>query len=67
MRMFGCSLIGVLVIALEVCAQGAGQPPQPDNLDSALIAWEKTMTDLKSFVANIDRTTNDKALNTGDT
>src|SRR6266849_5397884 len=44
----------------------SAQQPAPENLGTVLKGWEKAMTDLKSFVAVVERTTLDKALNAED-
>ena len=62
MRVFACSLIGLLIIAASMSAQ----PSPAEDLDSVLRGWEKAMTDLKSFVAVVERTTLDKALGAKD-
>lgn len=58
MRVFAYSLIGLLLVA----ASASAQPAQVENLDSVLRGWEKAMTDLRSFVCVVQRTTVDKAL-----
>lgn len=60
MRTFVCSLFGLLIVAGSLSAQPA------EDLDSVLRGWEKAMTDLKSFVSVVERTTLDKALGAKD-
>ena len=62
MRVFAGSLIVLLAIAMTA----ATQQPAPENLDTVLRGWEKAMTDLRSFVAVVERTTLDKALSAKD-
>ncbi|MSQ94303.1 MAG: TIGR03009 domain-containing protein [Gemmataceae bacterium] len=62
MRIAGISVIGILAVSLVALAQ----PPAQENLDTVLRGWEKAMTDLKSFVSVVERTTLDKALNARD-
>ena len=62
MRVFTYSVLGLLAVALTASAQQPGQ----ENLDTVLVGWEKAMTDLRSFVAEVNRTTLDKALNVQD-
>ena len=62
MRVIACSLAVLLVVVFTASAQ----QPGPENLDSVLKGWEKAMTDLKSFVSVIERTTFDKALSAKD-
>ncbi len=61
MRTIGLSLLAVLTITLLAPAQ-----PAQENLDTVLRGWEKAMTDLQSFVSEVQRTTLDKALNARD-
>ena len=61
MRLFTYALVGLLIVSAAVSAQ-----PAPENLDTVLQGWEKAMTDLKSFVAVVDRVTLDKALGAKD-
>lgn len=61
MRVFACSVIGLFAVVVTASAQ-----PAPENLDSVLRGWEKAMTDLKSFVAVVERTSLDKALGAKD-
>ena len=61
MRVFAGSIIVLLAVALTAFTQ---QPPE--TVDSVLRGWEKAMTDLKSFVAVVERSTFDKALKTND-
>jgi TIGR03009 family protein len=63
MRVVASSLILVLA---GVIAVSASPQPAKDDLMSALKGWEKAMTDLKSFVAVVDRTSLDKQLNVKD-
>ena len=63
MRSFACSILGMFALALTATAQGLAPP---ENLDSVLRGWEKSMTDLKSFAAVVERDTLDKALQTRD-
>jgi TIGR03009 family protein len=62
MRVFAYSVIGMMAVALTASAQ----PPAQENLETVLRGWEKAMTDLKSFVAVVERTTLDKALGARD-
>ncbi len=62
MRAFACSLIGLLIAAVLVSAQ----PAPAEDLDTVLRGWEKAMTELKSFVSVVERTTLDKSLNAKD-
>ena len=62
MRVFAYSVIGLVAVALTAWAQ----PPAQENLDTVLRGWEKAMTDLRSFVAVVERTTLDKALGAKD-
>ena len=62
----------LLISAAVVLAQTPGTPPAaPANadqmLDRVLAGWEKAMTDLRSFEADCDRVSLDKAFNTLDT
>ena len=43
-------------------AQGVGQPPAQETLDSVLRGWEKAMTDLQSFACVVQRQTLDKSV-----
>ncbi len=66
MRKLGLSVLSLLACAFVVLGQ-AGAPPVPqENLDGVLAAWEKSMTDLRSFAVEIERTSFDKVLNTRD-
>ncbi len=69
MRLFSFSLISSLAIAFSALGQGV-QPPQPpaqqSGLDTVLRGWEKAMTDLRTFVAEVDRRTLDKSIGTND-
>src|SRR5688572_14141885 len=65
MRSFGCSMIGLLMLTASSFAQGP-PPAAKDPLDGVLGGWEKAMTDLRSFVVVVDRTTIDKSLQTKD-
>ncbi len=63
-----CSAWG-LVGAGPVFAQGAMQPITPQEeaaLNQILRGWEKSMTDLRSFITKIDRESLDKALQAKD-
>ncbi|MBI1832259.1 MAG: TIGR03009 domain-containing protein, partial [Planctomycetes bacterium] len=62
MRVVAYSLLGVLVASVAVSAQ----QPGGENLDTVLAGWEKAMTDLRSFVAEVERTTIDKSLGAKD-
>src|SRR5262249_19846868 len=62
MRVFAYSLVGLLIAA----AAASAQPAPAENLDTVLRGWEKAMTDLRSFVCVIERTTLDKALGAKD-
>jgi TIGR03009 family protein len=62
MRVFAYTAIGMLALALAASAQ----TPAPETLDSVLRGWEKSMTDLRSFIAVVERTTLDKALGAKD-
>ena len=62
MRVFAGSLIVLLAVAMTATTQ----QPTPENLDTVLRSWEKAMTDLRSFVAVVERTTLDKALSARD-
>ena len=62
MRRFGCCLIGLLASVFAVSAQ----PPAPENLDTVLRGWEKSMTELKNFFCIVERESLDKALQTKD-
>jgi TIGR03009 family protein len=59
MRRFGYCLIGLLAVAAPAPAQ--------ENLDTVLRGWEKSMTDLKNFVCEVNRESLDKALQAKDT
>lgn len=65
MAKFAFSVIGVLVLGTMASSQGP-PPTAQDNLDLVLRAWEKAMTDLKSFQVIVDRTTLDKSFKTED-
>src|SRR5437660_589497 len=55
--------------AAPVFAQGAMQPITPQEeaaLNQILRGWEKSMTDLRSFVTKVDRESLDKALQAKD-
>lgn len=56
-------MLGVFAIALTASAQGVAPV---ENLDSVLHGWEKSMTDLKSFAAVVERDSLDKALQSRD-
>lgn len=58
MRVFAFSLLALFAAVLPASAQ--------ENLDTVLRGWEKAMTDLRSFVAKVERTTLDKPLNARD-
>src|SRR5690242_16289476 len=58
MRKFVFSLIGLFATALSASAQ--------ENLNTVLAGWEKAMTDLRTFVAVVERTTLDKSLGAKD-
>src|ERR1019366_106624 len=58
MRVFSCSILVLLAAGLTATAP----PAASENLDSVLRGWEKAMTDLKSFYAEVERTSLDKAL-----
>lgn len=60
MRIIVFSLLGLLLVAASASAQ------QAENLDTVLRGWEKGMTDLKSFVSEVQRVTEDKALGAKD-
>jgi TIGR03009 family protein len=64
MRVVALSL-SILLAAIAVTAS-ATQPAAQENLGTVLKGWEKAMTDLKSFVAEAERSTLDKSLNTKD-
>jgi TIGR03009 family protein len=66
MRNFGYALVSVLLVSFVALAQGVGQPPEKENLDTVLRGWEKAMTDLQSFVSVVARTPLDKALGARD-
>src|SRR6266852_7821095 len=55
-----------LPILLAAVIMASAQQPAPENLGTVLKGWEKAMTDLKNFVAVVERTTLDKALNAED-
>jgi TIGR03009 family protein len=61
MRVFVGSLLGLFAATLIASAQ-----PGTENIDTVLRGWEKAMTDLRSFVAVVERTTIDKSLNARD-
>ena len=58
MRVFACAVIGLFAVAMTASAQ--------ENLDTVLKGWEKSMTELRSFVSVVERSTFDKALNAHD-
>jgi len=62
MRFFGVSVSALLMSALVVFAQG---PAQAD-LDPILLRWEKAMTELQSFYAEVERSTKDNVFKTND-
>ena len=64
MRVLCFSMLGVLATALVGLAQNVATPPQApaEDLDQVLRAWEKAMTDLKSFSCVIERKSFDKPL-----
>jgi len=62
MRIFVLSLLGLFFIVTSVPAQ----QPGAENLDTVLRGWEKAMTDLRSFVAEVERSTLDKSLGARD-
>lgn len=66
MRTFTYAAIIMLSAALLASAQGVAQPPVQENLDTVLVGWEKSMTDLQSFACIVTRETLDKALGARD-
>ena len=62
MRVFAGSLIVLLAVAMIAPTQQPGS----EDLDTVLRGWEKAMTDLRSFVSVVERTTLDKALSARD-
>lgn len=69
MRVFAYAVIALAALAGQVVAQGAMQPITPQEqiaLDSILRGWEKSMTDLRSFITKVDRESLDKALQAKD-
>jgi TIGR03009 family protein len=66
MRIFTYSTLIVLSAMLLVAAQGVGQPPAKENLDTVLRGWEKAMTELQSFACVVQRQTLDKSVGARD-
>jgi TIGR03009 family protein len=73
MRVLAITLIAVSALAVPLFAQQqppAGEQPmtkqEADYLNAVLMAWEKSMTDLRSFVTEVDRESLDKALQAKD-
>jgi TIGR03009 family protein len=60
MHKLGYGLIGVLSLVAFIPA--GGQPQGQETIASVLAGWEKAMTDLTSFVAVVERVSEDKAL-----
>ena len=66
MRILTYSAIMLLTTAILTFAQGVGQPPAKESVDTVLRGWEKAMTDLQSFACVVHRKTLDKALGSRD-
>ncbi len=69
MRVFAYAVVALGALAGPALAQGAMQPITPQEqvaLDQILRGWEKSMTDLRSFIAKVDRESLDKALQAKD-
>ena len=66
MRLLSLSLLLCLVVVLAAPGQGVPQPPPASDLDSVLRSWEKGMTDLRTFVSEVNRRTLDKSIGTHD-
>ncbi len=66
MRILSLALVLCLVVVLTASGQGVAQPQSAADLDAVLRGWEKGMTDLRTFVADVNRTTLDKSLGARD-
>jgi TIGR03009 family protein len=69
MRVFAYALLALGILAGPAFTQGAMQPITPQEqaaLDQVLRGWEKSMTDLRSFITKVDRESLDKALQAKD-
>lgn len=69
MRVFAFAVVALGMLALPVCAQGPMKPITPQEeaaLNQILRGWEKSMTDLRSFITKVDRESLDKALQAKD-
>jgi TIGR03009 family protein len=69
MRVFSYTVVALAALAGPVFAQGPMQPITPQEqaaLDQVLRGWEKSMTDLRSFITKVDRESLDKALQAKD-
>ncbi|HZZ77514.1 MAG TPA: TIGR03009 domain-containing protein [Gemmataceae bacterium] len=69
MRVLAFSLVALLGVAAPIFAQ-AGAPQmtkqEADYLNAVLMGWEKSMTELRSFITEVERETLDKSVQSKD-